>query len=196
MPIPRVAGWRLSALPRYLPTADVERILSACDTTTVAGARDHAILLLLARLGLRAGDIYALRLGIWIGSRLRLKCSANRCREGVRDRAMLHVAYAAGLRVSELVGLRVDNLAFDRAQYPCPGQRPPGAGFACVARDRHRASRLACAAPRWASDRSLSQRTRHCDDPLGVRICPGKTCADGPHRIVPVFRQRAFPRIV
>jgi integrase/recombinase XerD len=34
-------------------------------------------------------------------------------REGVRDRAMLHVAYAAGLRVSELVGLRLDNLAFD-----------------------------------------------------------------------------------
>jgi integrase/recombinase XerD len=61
--IPSVAGWRLSALPRYLPTADVERTLSACDTTTVAGARDQAILLLLARLGLRAGDIYALRLG-------------------------------------------------------------------------------------------------------------------------------------
>jgi integrase/recombinase XerD len=34
-------------------------------------------------------------------------------REGVRDRAMLHVAYAAGLRVSELVGLRLDNLTFD-----------------------------------------------------------------------------------
>ena len=61
--IPSIAGWRLSALPRYLPMADVNRILSACDTTTVAGARDHAILLLLARLGLRAGDIYALRIG-------------------------------------------------------------------------------------------------------------------------------------
>lgn len=61
--IPCVAGWRLSALPRYLPAADVERVLSACDTTTVAGVRDHAILLLLSRLGLRAGDIYALRLG-------------------------------------------------------------------------------------------------------------------------------------
>jgi site-specific recombinase XerD len=60
--IPSIAGWRLSALPRYLPEADVERILSACDTTTVAGARDRAILLLLSRLGLRAGDIYALRL--------------------------------------------------------------------------------------------------------------------------------------
>jgi site-specific recombinase XerD len=36
-----------------------------------------------------------------------------RTREGVRDRAMLHVACAAGLRVSELVGLRIDGLAFD-----------------------------------------------------------------------------------
>lgn len=33
--------------------------------------------------------------------------------DGVRDRAMLHLAYSAGLRVSELVGLRLDNLAFD-----------------------------------------------------------------------------------
>jgi site-specific recombinase XerD len=61
--IPTTAGWRLSALPRYLPAADVERVLAACDSATVAGARDRAILLLLSRLGLRAADIYALRLG-------------------------------------------------------------------------------------------------------------------------------------
>ena len=54
--IPTTAGWRLSALPRYLPAADVERLLAACDSATVAGARDRAILLLLSRLGLRAGD--------------------------------------------------------------------------------------------------------------------------------------------
>lgn len=36
-----------------------------------------------------------------------------RTREGIRDRAMLHVACAAGLRVSELVGLRIDALTFD-----------------------------------------------------------------------------------
>ncbi len=33
-----------------------------------------------------------------------------RSRKGVRDRAMLHIAFAAGLRVSELVGLRVDDV--------------------------------------------------------------------------------------
>ena len=61
--IPTIGAWRLSALPRYLPAADVERVLGACDPATVTGARDRAILLLLARLGLRASDIYALRLG-------------------------------------------------------------------------------------------------------------------------------------
>jgi site-specific recombinase XerD len=61
--IPTIAGWRLSALPRYLPAADVARVLTACDPKTVVGSRDRAILLLLSRLGLRAGDIYALRLG-------------------------------------------------------------------------------------------------------------------------------------
>lgn len=36
-----------------------------------------------------------------------------RTRDGIRDRAMLHVAFAAGLRVSELVGLRLDGVVFD-----------------------------------------------------------------------------------
>lgn len=60
--IPTIAGWRLAALPRYLPATDVERVLAVCDPTTVTGARDRAILLLLSRLGLRAGDVCHLRL--------------------------------------------------------------------------------------------------------------------------------------
>jgi integrase/recombinase XerD len=60
--IPTVANWRLSALPRYMPATDVERVVAACDPTTVAGARDRAIVLLLSRLGMRGGDIVALRL--------------------------------------------------------------------------------------------------------------------------------------
>ena len=58
--IPTIARWRLATLPRYLPAGDVERIVAACDPSTPVGARDRAILLLLARLGLRAGDIAAL----------------------------------------------------------------------------------------------------------------------------------------
>jgi integrase/recombinase XerD len=60
--IPAFAHWRLSTLPRYLQSDDVERVIASCDATTPVGARDRAILLLLARLGLRAGDIFRLRL--------------------------------------------------------------------------------------------------------------------------------------
>ena len=61
--VPRVASWSLSSLPRGLPSEDVERILSVCDPQTPFGRRDRAIMLLLARLGLRAGDVLRLRLG-------------------------------------------------------------------------------------------------------------------------------------
>jgi integrase/recombinase XerD len=60
--IPTLAHWRLASLPRYLLPEDVERLITSCDRTTAAGRRDRAILLLLSRLGLRAGDIVRLRL--------------------------------------------------------------------------------------------------------------------------------------
>lgn len=61
--VPAVPQWRLSALPRYLDAADVERVLVSCDLSTTMGLRDRAVLLLLARLGLRAGDIVAMTIG-------------------------------------------------------------------------------------------------------------------------------------
>jgi site-specific recombinase XerD len=61
--IPALAHWRLSSLPRYLQPDEVERVITSCDPATPIGRRDRAILLLLARLGLRAGDIVRLRLG-------------------------------------------------------------------------------------------------------------------------------------
>lgn len=60
--IPTVAHWRRANIPRYLEDDEVERLLGSCDLSTATGRRDHAILLLLARLGLRAGEIVALRL--------------------------------------------------------------------------------------------------------------------------------------
>lgn len=70
--IPTLANWRLATLPRYLPPEDIQRIIDSCDITSPIGKRDRAILLLLARLGLRAGDIARMRLqdidwkGAWI----------------------------------------------------------------------------------------------------------------------------------
>jgi len=60
--IPTIAEWRLSSLPRYISPAEVERIIEETHATSPSGLRDRAILLLLARLGLRAGDITAMRL--------------------------------------------------------------------------------------------------------------------------------------
>ena len=60
--VPRAAGWRLSSLPRALEAEQVQRLLASCDRSTVVGRRDLAILLLLARLGLRACEVARLRL--------------------------------------------------------------------------------------------------------------------------------------
>jgi site-specific recombinase XerD len=60
--IPTIASWRLTTLPWYLPPEDVARVIAACESTTARGLRDKAIVLLLARLGLRAGEVAGLQL--------------------------------------------------------------------------------------------------------------------------------------
>jgi integrase/recombinase XerD len=61
--VPAAAGWQLAALPRTISAAEVGRLLDSCDRRSVPGCRDFAILKLLARLGLRAGEVAALDLG-------------------------------------------------------------------------------------------------------------------------------------
>jgi len=72
--VPVLAHWRLASLPRYLQPEDVERLIGSCVQTSAVGRRDRAILLLLARLGLRAGDIVQLRLQDidWRGSSIQV----------------------------------------------------------------------------------------------------------------------------
>jgi site-specific recombinase XerD len=60
--VPTVADWRLSTVPKHLSPEEVERVLQACNRRTASGRRDYAVLLLLARLGLRAGEVVALEL--------------------------------------------------------------------------------------------------------------------------------------
>ncbi len=60
--VPSVADWRLSTVPKYLSVEEIEDLLDACDQSTRTGRRDYAILVLLARLGLRAGEVVALEL--------------------------------------------------------------------------------------------------------------------------------------
>lgn len=60
--VPKVANWSLSALPKHLSAAQVRELLRHCDRSTSLGRRNYAILLLLARLGLRAGEVIGLNL--------------------------------------------------------------------------------------------------------------------------------------
>ena len=61
--VPTFASWRLARLPRYLTAEQVDSLIAACDGSSPARRRDRAIILLLARLGLRAGDVAGLRIG-------------------------------------------------------------------------------------------------------------------------------------
>ena len=60
--IPKPSARGLWKPPRHIPMEDIERVIASCDVCTAVGIRDKAILLLLARLALRAGDISALQL--------------------------------------------------------------------------------------------------------------------------------------
>jgi site-specific recombinase XerD len=60
--VPTVANWSMASLPKGLTSEDVQRLLAHCNRHTATGCRDWAILLLLARLGLRAGEVVGLTL--------------------------------------------------------------------------------------------------------------------------------------
>jgi len=60
--VPPVAGWRDTGIPRSVPPADVEQLIASCDRSTLDGARDAAIVLLLARLGVRSIEVARLEL--------------------------------------------------------------------------------------------------------------------------------------
>jgi site-specific recombinase XerD len=55
--VPTVANWQCATLPNWIPPGDVEHLLRSCDQSTTSGQRNYTILLLLARLGLRSGEV-------------------------------------------------------------------------------------------------------------------------------------------
>lgn len=60
--VPSYASWRAAGLPKFLTAEETARLLASCDRRTAIGRRDYAVLVVLARLGLRAGEVAALRL--------------------------------------------------------------------------------------------------------------------------------------
>lgn len=130
--IPTIAGWKLAALPRYMPAADVERVVVGCDPATAMGARDRAILLLLSRLGLRAGDVANLRwhdidwrqatLEVAGKSQLAVRLPLS---QEVGDAILHHLANAPGASLSDHIFL---------SSVPPLGRALASSGISCIAR--------------------------------------------------------------
>jgi len=78
--VPTVARWSFSTLPKFLSACSIERVLSRSDRETAIGKRNYAILLLLARLGLRACEIVALKLEDidWENARITIRAKGGR----------------------------------------------------------------------------------------------------------------------
>lgn len=97
--VPTVAGWRPS-LPPVLEPGSVTRLLDSCDRATLVGSRDYAILLVLSRLGLRAGEVAGLRLDdvAWRAGELLVPLGKTRRRDRLPLPADVGAAVADYLR--------------------------------------------------------------------------------------------------
>lgn len=78
--LPGVAGWRQTGIPRTISRGDVQRLLDGCERSQLDGVRDFAILILLARLGLRSIEVARLQLEDldWQGGEIVVRGKARR----------------------------------------------------------------------------------------------------------------------
>jgi integrase/recombinase XerD len=60
--VPIVANWSMTSIPRAIAAEQTQKLLASIDRKSAMGRRDYAILLVLARLGLRAGEVMSLEL--------------------------------------------------------------------------------------------------------------------------------------
>ena len=72
--VPVVANWSMTSIPRAIAPEQTQKLLTSIDQKTAMGKRNYAILLLLARLGMRAGEVASLKLDDidWDAGRLRV----------------------------------------------------------------------------------------------------------------------------
>lgn len=79
--VPPVPGWKGTRVPPRLASWKVQALLDSCDLTTASGKRDLAILLLLARMGLRAAEVAGIELDAidWRAGELVVRGKARRC---------------------------------------------------------------------------------------------------------------------
>ena len=107
--VPVVAGWSMTQIPRGISPDQVSKLLAGIDRGFATGRRDHAILMLLARLGLRASEIRFLELDDidWTSGTLRLRTKGGRRK-----------AFPLSQEVGEAIA---DYLRHGRP--PCPSRR-------------------------------------------------------------------------
>ena len=77
--VPPVLTWRHSSLPRYISSSEVERVIGVCNPATPLGLRERAVIVLVAHLGLRAGEVIRLKLDDidWFEGRLIVRAGKN-----------------------------------------------------------------------------------------------------------------------
>jgi site-specific recombinase XerD len=75
-----VAHWQLTSVPKSISVQVVAQLLNSCDRRTAHGLRDFAIITVLVRLGLRAGEVAALRVHDvdWRAGELTVRGKGNR----------------------------------------------------------------------------------------------------------------------
>ena len=112
--VPSGVRRRLSTVPKTIPSSTIEEIVASCGTGTAVEVRDRAIILLLARMALRAGDIWQLHLRDidWRASRLRLHGKSRRgvfmpLPQDVGDALLAYIEDARPVVASDRVFLRV-----------------------------------------------------------------------------------------
>lgn len=109
--VPTAANWRLAGLPKYLTPEQVRMLLASCDPAIAVGRRDLAILTLLTRLGLRAGEVAALRLDDidWRRGEITVVGKGNRCERLPlpADVGEALVSYLSGFRPAAISGREV-----------------------------------------------------------------------------------------
>jgi integrase/recombinase XerC len=98
--VPTIRQWKHAALPRYLTRAQVDAVLAIGDAATAVARRNQTIVMLLARLGLRAAEVAALCLDDidWRAGRLRIRAGKSRRERDLPLPADVGTALVAYLR--------------------------------------------------------------------------------------------------
>lgn len=130
--VPIVANWSLSSIPRAIGRDEVTRLLASLDRDTPIGCRDYAMILALARLGLRSSEVVSLELGDidWVTGQIRVR-GKNGQRNDLPLQADVGEAIADYLR--KWRPRNASRRVFLRDKAPIRGFKGPS-GLGCVIR--------------------------------------------------------------